>query len=123
MFFTPNNGHIKGLNAVQGQLRAMSQKSSNLTRRYLANVMWAILDDICFHFLDAMSVSKLEGQPMSRIIFPESNINMIAAQMIQKYPLNFFTFPKKWTHKISGTNHTPRNSTGGGGRRAGVGGK
>ena len=64
MFFTPNNGHIKGLNAVQGQLRAMSQQSSNLTRQYLANVTWLILDDGCFHLLEAMSVRKLEGHPM-----------------------------------------------------------
>ena len=93
MFFIPNNGHQKGLNAVRGQLRAMSQQSSNLTRRYLANVMWAISDDGCFHFLEAISVSELEGQPMLRIIFPGSNLNIIAAQMIQKQPLNVFTVP------------------------------
>ena len=50
MFFTPNNGHLKGLSTVQGQLREVSQQSSNLTRRYLAYVTWAILDDGCFHF-------------------------------------------------------------------------
>ena len=70
MFFTPKNGHLKGLNRVQGKLRAISQQISNLTRRYLANVTWAILDDGFFYFLEAMLVSKLEGKPMLRIIFP-----------------------------------------------------
>ena len=58
---------------------------------------------------------------MSRIIFPVSNLNIIAAQTIQKQPLNFFTLPKEWTHKISGTCHKPRNPTGGGGGRARAG--
>ena len=70
MFFTPNNGHLKGLSTVQGQLREVSQQSSNLTRRYLAYVTWAILDDGFFYFLEAMLVSKLEGKPMLSIIFP-----------------------------------------------------
>ena len=73
----------------------MSQQSINLTRQYLPNVMWAILDDGYFHFLEAMSVRKLEGQPISRIVFPGSKINMLAAQIIQKQPLNFFIFPEE----------------------------
>ena len=60
---------------------------------------WAILDDGYFHFSEEMSVSELEGQPMPRIIFPGSNLNTIAAQMIQKQPLKNFTFLEEWTHK------------------------
>ena len=68
-------------------------------------------------------MNKLEGQTMSRIIFPGSKINMIAVKMIQKQPLNLFTFLEELTLKISSTRHTPRNPTGGGGGRAGGSGR
>ena len=48
---------------------------------------------------------------------------MLAAQIIQKQPLNFFIFPEEWTQKISSNRYTPRNPTSEGGGRSGSGGR
>ena len=50
MMFGAKNTHLLGINAVRRQLYAMADFRHLVSRSYMANVSWAVLDDGVNHF-------------------------------------------------------------------------
>ena len=120
MLFTEHNEHLQGVDEVRARLMEMSGVTEKLTPMYLANVMWAVLDDQCKHFNECMSMDDFRN-PRGRVIWPRTNLRGFAQTMAGQQNILLLTFPDEWKAVISDepleldVDTYGRSSSGGGG--------
>ena len=60
MLLGKKNEHLLGVDGDQRELMTMAKMKQKLTLSYYANVIWAILDDMCKHFNECMSIDDFQ---------------------------------------------------------------
>ena len=61
MLFGKNSKHLNGVDCIQRELMGMVRTKEKLTESYYANKIWAIIDDMCKHFNECMSLDDFQS--------------------------------------------------------------
>ena len=133
MLFGGHNAHLKGVNAIRRHLLSLADTKACYSRRYFANVIWAVLDDAVRHFNMTVPYADLERAKEDDILqFPTTRLHDIARTLSMQGSFEMGTFPAEWDQDVNALEGGGRvigsmgygggRSYGGGGGRGGGGG-
>ena len=123
ILFYGDNAHRVGVDKIRGSMMALSKVKDLLDPLYLANVLWAIIEDGSQHFHESIALDDF-NDPYADIIWPQTDLVRLSHRMMDKEPLRRFTLPFEWEMACE-EEPTPddRQRGGGGGGGKGGGGK
>ena len=80
MLFGSKHEHLKGVDCVQRELMGMARIKQKLSTSYYANMIWEILDDMCKHFNEYMSLDDFQNARFS-LIWLQTDLRGFTQQM------------------------------------------
>ena len=94
MLFGKKHESLLGVDGVQRELMTMARIKQKLTMLYYANEIWAILDNMCKHFNECMSIDDVQ-HAWCGLVWPQTDLRGFAHQMRALQDINLITLPGK----------------------------